>query len=377
MKTQVVYLITSLRRGGPTNVLFNMLEAYSLDDGIKDKVNITILTLINELEDSRKIDFEKIGIKVETMGFPSRLYALWHKKTIKERLCQMNTDICHSIGLITDVILYKIQSKGIIKVSSIYSNTFQDNMMQFGTIKGYMLARTQMYCTKHFQSVVTCSNFIADSLKKYNLPLSIIYTGVNSNYFVPITDAALKNEKKKILGIPQNKIILIYIARMIPRKNPAFLIQAFKEQKNKNLFLLMMGNGEEMEKCKKILNDTKKVLYLGEKPGTLDYLQVSDYYISTSLSEGFPTAVLEALSTELVPILSDILPHTEMVNDLSCSHIFSMSNTVDLINTLNNLDTNNYGKECRDYLINNFSSQVMLSKHIQLYGLLTGRNLNN
>ena len=67
--------------------------------------------------------------------------------------------------------------------------------------------------------------------------------------------------------------------------------------------------------------EDSNIKLIGAQPGTLEYLQISDFYISASYSEGFPTAVLEAMSVGVLPVLSDINPHIEMVSNLSNSCI--------------------------------------------------------
>lgn len=84
----------------------------------------------------------------------------------------------------------------------------------------------------------------------------------------------------------------------------------------------MMGDGELMQACKSVCNG-EQITYLGNCSDTRPYLSISDYYISPSLSEGFPTAVLEALSMGLGCILSDIPPHIEMLNNFENAIFFS------------------------------------------------------
>ena len=52
---------------------------------------------------------------------------------------------------------------------------------------------------------------------------------------------------------------------------------------------------------------------LGNVENVFDYLNASDIYLSTSLYEGFPIAILEAMSSELPIIASDVIGNTDTI----------------------------------------------------------------
>jgi glycosyltransferase involved in cell wall biosynthesis len=86
------------------------------------------------------------------------------------------------------------------------------------------------------------------------------------------------------------------------------LIKAFNEIKKefKNATLLILGQGEKEKELKvlvKELNIENSVKFLGFKDNPYKYLYNSDLFVLSSLWEGLPGALIEALACE-VPVVS-------------------------------------------------------------------------
>jgi glycosyltransferase involved in cell wall biosynthesis len=341
-----------------------MLEAYQKSD--HSPVEFVVVSLVKEKGNSRIEEFKWIGIRVVTLEYNNWRKALINSKRVRSMLVNENPDVCHSTGFIPDLILKGLTEKRIKRASSIFNYPYEDFPMEYGWLAGRIMAYLQIKAVRSFNSAITCSYFIADKLSKCRFPLDVIYTGVPDDFFVPLSNKGIILMKKE-LGLPLDKTILIYIARFIPRKNARFLVEAFKEANNKDLYLLMMGDGEDMEHCKHILDDENSIRYLGTCPSTLEYLQVSDYYISPSFSEGFPTSVLEALSVGVQPMLSDIAPHREMIGGICPDRLFPLENNAVLVEMLKSLGSNNKSSELRIFLQNHYSASIMAKKYVELY----------
>ena len=99
---------------------------------------------------------------------------------------------------------------------------------------------------------------------------------------------------------PDDKIF-IHIARYHPVKNQQLLFNVFNSlyDYQKDFQLIIIGSG--FEKCN-FIPQKPYIHILGERNNIGDYLYCSDYFVLTSLIEGLPLSLLEAMSMGVIPI---------------------------------------------------------------------------
>mgnify|MGYP006089798271 FL=1 len=112
--------------------------------------------------------------------------------------------------------------------------------------------------------------------------------------------------QRKTLDKPE--INLIIVSRLVIQKNIDLVINALKILNNVNLKLNIIGEGNEISKLEKVINDFNlhnQVKLLGKIDNNeiSKFLSNSDIFIQASDYEGLPHSVLEAINYE-VPILS-------------------------------------------------------------------------
>ncbi len=103
-----------------------------------------------------------------------------------------------------------------------------------------------------------------------------------------------------------NTLVFLNVARCNEIKNHTMLIDAFNKyiQSNTNAILLIIGNGFDSKLGNELkLKSNKNIFFLGEKSNVADYYSVSDAFCLSSLSEGMPLTLIEALYFG-IPIIS-------------------------------------------------------------------------
>jgi glycosyltransferase involved in cell wall biosynthesis len=124
-----------------------------------------------------------------------------------------------------------------------------------------------------------------------------------------------KIELRKKLNLPKNKFIMLNVGRFGERKNQLFLLKCLKELKNKNYVLLLIGPTDFLgcnkyfEKIKEYIKENnleEQVLIVGRKENINEYMVACDLLTFSSLREGFPNVIQEAMISGLPSILFNL-----------------------------------------------------------------------
>ncbi len=114
-------------------------------------------------------------------------------------------------------------------------------------------------------------------------------------------------ERSELHDIPKEKIIL-NVGRLIPEKGQSYLLDAFANIDNQEWKLVILGDGplrQELENQAKLLGIFNRVEMPGSVKNVDEWLSRSEIFVFTSLSEGFPNALAEAMGAGLACISFD------------------------------------------------------------------------
>ncbi|MDD3203993.1 MAG: glycosyltransferase, partial [Pygmaiobacter massiliensis] len=122
---------------------------------------------------------------------------------------------------------------------------------------------------------------------------------------------------KKALGFLPEQVLFVYTAEFSKRKNHSQLLTAFAAATAQmpNAQLLLAGTGALLEDCRQLasqLGVANQVHFLGYVNDTPTLLAGCDVCVSTSLIEGLPFNIMEAMVSGLDVIASDIKGHREL-----------------------------------------------------------------
>jgi glycosyltransferase involved in cell wall biosynthesis len=124
-------------------------------------------------------------------------------------------------------------------------------------------------------------------------------------------------------GIPPSAPVAIYVGRLSQEKGLAELLRGFAAavQNAPSAVLLIVGDGPlrpDLEAlCRDLHLGPEHVRFAGRVPsGEIPFwLRASDVYVLTSPNEGFPCALLEAMSAGLPSVVSAIPANLQLVDD--------------------------------------------------------------
>jgi glycosyltransferase involved in cell wall biosynthesis len=212
--------------------------------------------------------------------------------------------------------------------------------------------------------LIGISDTIAQMIKKfYNIKYSIpvIYNPVNLSKFKEIIPAKC-----------DNTLTLIIVARLCLQKNHKLLLEAFSQAIKENVQLKIVGDGplkNELIEYASNLGISEKVKFLGQRDDIPYLLKSSDIFVLSSLWEGLPLSVLEAMAAGLPIISTDVGGVKDIVKDNGI--LVEKGNAKKLYEAIIKLVKNNalreeMGKKSLEYA-KLYDSSVMAKKHMELY----------
>lgn len=364
---KVLYIVSTLKRTGPINVLFNLIS--EIDKTVFQPIILT-LSPDDPRYYSLKHSFEDIGVNVYSLNLSRIGGMLKSKAFLRKFILAHHIQVIHLNGIRADILIKKSDYPKLNIISTINSNIYDDYTMLYGFFFGKIMALLHIRCLKN-KVAVGCSQFVASELnKRYKSSLRYIYNGIPKDLY-SICNVDEKLLLREHLHLP-HKIIFIFVGYLIYRKDPITVLKGFINAENKsNLHLLMIGDGPLMENCKKIAQNHSNISFMGNQPETLKFLNASDYYISAAYSEGLPTSVMEALGCGLPVILSDIKPHRELISKIpDLDYTFPVNNPQILSKQINSIVLKDYqslSRKSREIIDESFNSTLMAQQYQKLY----------
>lgn len=288
MKKKIMLIVPMLHQGGFERICVmtaRLLEPYydvvlvvfSLEDIAFDVTGITVIDL-------------KLGVRkgkiFKIINVFKRGYAL---RQLQKKL---KTDISYSFGM-TANIANAFSRNNLLKLTGCHS---------FEEIKkgGYM-----KLIGKRCDSIFCCSKKMADMVEK-TYGFSNVFPLWNPCDIEGILAQSEKSEKEEDFFDTSDKI-LVSMGREDDVKGFWHLLKCFRRiwEERQDVRLMIVGDGDfiEYKELAKKLEIENKVWFTGLKNNPFPYLNKCDLYLLTSLSEGLPNALVEALALSL-PIVS-------------------------------------------------------------------------
>lgn len=187
------------------------------------------------------------------------------------------------------------------------------------------------YCNVHPVAISPlCQKSITDlyGIPKEKIPC--INVGIDINEFSP------KTPYKRI----SDEFNFVAVGRLSDQKDYPLMLKAFEKINSKypNTKLTIIGDGElkkSLEEQSKSLGISNSVLFTGIISNVKDYLWSSDVYIMSSIYEGLPQTVIEAMAAGL-PIIStkaggviDVVKDGENGFLVDCNDLDGLTNSME------------------------------------------------
>lgn len=156
---------------------------------------------------------------------------------------------------------------------------------------------------------------------------------VNNGLYLPkyAFDNEIRKKTREKLGI-SDKVVIGHIGRFTYQKNQEFLVKILAEMihRGKMVCLLLVGDGEEIDRIKKQVVEKKLekyVIFYGTTDYVNEIVQAMDCFVFPSRFEGLGIVALEAQASGLNCVASEQVPRKMKVN--SGTTFLSLEETMD------------------------------------------------
>ena len=354
---KILFIVSTLKHSGPTNQLLNIIS--NLDKNVFEPHLITLSP--EPKEHSRWEDYEHTGINLHSLNL-SRVQGLFlARSTLKKLIKEIKPDLLHTQGIRADSLASSLAGE-IPWVMTSRNFPPEDYISKFGRVKGTLMVNQHFSAMKKCRNLVSCSKTIQSQLNDVGIQSCAIQNGVKAFGQVEKAPAVLQKYERPIY---------ISVGSLIPRKNMGLLVDAFQARpKDSTGSLIVLGDGPLKSELEQTASTN--ISFLGNVSNVHEYLSASDYFVSTSLSEGLPNTVLEALSAGLPVILSDIDSHKEIAceSEKACQ-LFSLNSgkaeLTEKLSKASNYFDESSKKEARRLAVEVFSAKQMSEKYQELY----------
>jgi glycosyltransferase involved in cell wall biosynthesis len=171
---------------------------------------------------------------------------------------------------------------------------------------------------------------------------------------------------------------VVSVGRLEPVKDPLGLLRAFAAGTDGHCRLQLIGDGSLAEQVEHALvegglEDRVEATGLVPRDDVFRAYARSDLFVSASHGEGLPIAVLEAMAAGLPVVLSDIPPHREVVDGLTCvplvapGDVAGFGREIERFREMSPSDRREVGRRCRDWVLERFTLERMHDGYDAVY----------
>ena len=371
-KIRIVYLMTSCRKSGPTQVIMNILKY--LDQSIFEPILITIYDEYKSTCLTDVLPYVSAHYMVKT---GKKDVLLGRISALRKKLEELNPDVIYSTGVFPMYAVAKISPKK--QIITLHCNMYVDYPMKFGKIRGTILAFMQLYAMKRSTKAIACSRSLRDIYRdRLGLNFDFICNGVDLNQYTLPTESEKRNLREK-LGLPLNAFIYVCVGSLIAIKNVPFLVESYASAfgSDEAVYLLLLGDGPDRKILEERYADNHQIDFRGNVRNVSEFLKACDVYVSSSKSEGLPKSVMEAMATGLPVVLSDIEQHKEFFEgDAKIGYLYKQGDSADMIEKLRLIfgkGAAEAGRIAYEVVRERFNAEKMSLQYQEVYRKVAGR----
>ena len=353
MKKNILMISSSSELGGGTKHMF------FLGESLNNQFNIFYALPKNN-------DFSRYQNKDNYIDISERRLSIYDIFNLKNYVQSKSIDIIHAHGKGAGLIARIL--KLLINKPLVY--TFHGIHLE---CHGFL--KRIIYVSYEFiMGWIDSSKILVSKSEKEFAKISKIYLGEKA---VIINNGVSNKKIKKSPGliINNNKskdFRVISICRFVEQKNIKEILEIATHLPEIKFFII--GDGILWDEINFLIKDLKinNVFLLGKKKNVFKYLYLSDIYLSTSLYEGMPISILEAMSIGLPILATNVRGNCDTIESGKSGYLYKLNEIETAVNYLQRMVKNNnlredFGRAAYIRQRKFFSRNYMIKKYTYLY----------
>ena len=328
VKRKVLFLIESLAGGGAEKVLTTLVQHID-----KERFDVTVCAISGggKYEDAikKQVDYRAIlNDSKEGYAWKKWLYVLKHHLVYKWLplswvYCLFvpqgnDVEVAFVEGFTTKLLSYST-NQGARKYAWVHIDLHQNHW----TKKVYDNLKEETDVYNQYTELFGVSNTVVAAFRKefpdVTVPMESVYN--------PIDAHDILCRANEIVDLKRGKsLLMVTVGRLEPQKSYMRLLRIAKKliEDGMDVELWILGDGTERNLLEQYVSENKmqeRVCLLGFHTNPYKYLRQGDLFVCSSLSEGYSTAVTEALILGLPIITTDCSGMAELLKNGECGVI--------------------------------------------------------
>ena len=377
---KILYLVTQSDFGGAQRYV------YDLATNLSENFTIVVAGGEQGYEGELVKKLNKSGIRYLPLSHLKRAISPWHDWSAFWQIVHLiqteKPDIVHlnssKISILGSLAAWWCKVPKIIYTVHgwVFSEDLPLGKKYFYKILEKLTARfkTDIICLSEWEKQNTVRRQIAPAKK-----ISVIYNGIAPINFLSRPEARAQLAKIAGAQIDDQTILIGSIGNLYKNKGYEYLIEAIKisniQYPISNIKLIIIGSGPEQNNLQLQINNYElqnKIILTGSIGDAAQLLSAFDIYVCSSVKEGLPYSILEAMQASLPIVATNIGAIPEIITNNQNGLLAATQNPGSLAIKIKYLIDNiniaqQLGEQAKKDVKEKFSLEQMIKKTANLY----------